>query len=510
MAESRGTSDSQPEGRSAKGGWAGALLVGSWLCLFFLLAAGASYLFVFPDAGGTRVTIRDTALILPIPPADAVLAAAAEPAAVPPDDRVPSDAMAEPLAPDDAPNEMVPGAATPADPDQPSAEDGQDVAPRDATAAAGTGAQEAETEISGTPADSPESETGGLPDRDPATTLAEVMADVGPEEAAGPEEKPLAATDPAATTDAATPTATGLGGDGPSDSGDSQGAETPTPRTEREQSEPEQSEPEQPGPEQPEPEQTAALPQVPSPTPVLAWQRFGSAFDAPDQRPRIAVVVTGLGLADSATEAAIKLLPANVTLSFTPYARDLQSWIALARAHGHEVMLDLPMEPVTFPADDPGPQALLTTLNDAENGERLDWILGRGSAFVGLVGNMGSRFSTATAPMTAMLKTLKQRGLLYLDNRPVAQSIGAELADRLGVPRAINNRQIDERQASRIAIDARLAQIERIAKTEGAAVALAQPFPVSLERLSKWAREVEARGFVLAPITAVANLQELR
>lgn len=269
----------------------------------------------------------------------------------------------------------------------------------------------------------------------------------------------------------------------------------------------------EPAPKQaavPTQEQSAALPRLTNPAANAAWRRFASPFEPRDQRPRIAVVVTGLGLTDSATEAAIKLLPPTVTLSFTPYARNLQNWIALARAHGHEVMLDLPMEPITFPADDPGPQALLTTLPPEENRKRLDWILRRGSAFVGLVGTMGSRYSTIDRSMRATLSVLRDKGLLYVDNRPVPQSIGARVADQLGVPRAINNRMIDERQASRIAIDARLVQIERIAKSEGTAVALARPFPVSLERLVQWTATLDEAGFDLAPITAVANRQRLR
>ena len=78
------------------------------------------------------------------------------------------------------------------------------------------------------------------------------------------------------------------------------------------------------------------------------------------------------------------------------------------------------------------------------------------------------------------------------------------------MPRAISDRLIDERQASRVAIDARLAQIERIAKTEGTAVALARPFPVSLESLAQWVGDLEKRGFALAPISAVVDRQEVR
>src|SRR3546814_7941723 len=114
-----------------------------------------------------------------------------------------------------------------------------------------------------------------------------------------------------------------------------------------------------------------------------------------DKRPRIAGVLTGLGLSDSATAASIEVLPSAVTLSFSPYARDLERWIALARARGHEVMLYLPMEPTTFPNEDPFPQALLTSLAPQDNLYRLDWVLARGSAYVGLAGSLGSRFTAS-------------------------------------------------------------------------------------------------------------------
>src|SRR3546814_9912893 len=67
---------------------------------------------------------------------------------------------------------------------------------------------------------------------------------------------------------------------------------------------------------------------------------------------------------------------------------------------------------------------------------------------------------------------MKQRGLLFVDRRSTEESLVAALAAEIGVPHAVNDRSIDERQASRVAIDARLAQIERIALTSGVAVAM--------------------------------------
>ncbi|HMA15613.1 MAG TPA: divergent polysaccharide deacetylase family protein, partial [Kiloniellaceae bacterium] len=233
------------------------------------------------------------------------------------------------------------------------------------------------------------------------------------------------------------------------------------------------------------------------------WQRYSQPFNKDDRRPRIAVVLTGLGLSDGATEAAIERLPAAVTLSFSPYARDLERWIALARARGHEVLIDLPMEPASFPNEDPGPQALLTSLTPEANLDRLDWVLGRGSAYVGVAGAMGSRFTATREALEPVLREVKARGLLFVDRRASEDSLVPALAEEIGLPHAVNNRSVDERQASRLAIDARLAQVERVALADGAAVAMAQPYPVTLERLAEWTAELTARGFAVAPISAL-------
>jgi polysaccharide deacetylase 2 family uncharacterized protein YibQ len=260
---------------------------------------------------------------------------------------------------------------------------------------------------------------------------------------------------------------------------------------------------------EPAEEQVVAIPVIPpAPEQLPYWERYRQPFNMADERPRIAVVLTGLGLSDSATEAAINKLPPAVTLSFSPYARGLERWIALARSRGHEVMLDLPMEPATFPNEDPGPQGLLIKLSPEENLDRLDWVLSRGSAYVGVAGALGSRFTASRSAMEPILQDVKARGLIFLDRRTTEESVIPAVAAELDLPRAINNRSIDERQASRVAIDARLAQIERIALTDGYAVAMAQPYPVTLDRLADWATELTARGFVIAPISALADQQK--
>ena len=105
------------------------------------------------------------------------------------------------------------------------------------------------------------------------------------------------------------------------------------------------------------------------------WREHARPFDGADTRPLVAVVVGGLGLLAESTESAINDLPGGVTLSFLPYGRNVDHWVQLARKAGHEVLLDLPMEPMNYPVDDPGPKALLTALPAEDNAERLHWTL---------------------------------------------------------------------------------------------------------------------------------------
>ena len=76
---------------------------------------------------------------------------------------------------------------------------------------------------------------------------------------------------------------------------------------------------------------------------------------APRTGPVVALIVGGLGMSERLTLEAIETLPPEVTLSFAPYANDLQGWIDRARAAGHEVLIELPMEPFDYPNNDPGP-----------------------------------------------------------------------------------------------------------------------------------------------------------
>ena len=236
------------------------------------------------------------------------------------------------------------------------------------------------------------------------------------------------------------------------------------------------------------------------------WQAYARPFEAPETKPRVAILLTGLGLSAAATEAAIKL-PPDVTLAFSPYAEKLGEQLAAARFAGHETLLDLPLEPTNYPQHDPGPYTLLTTLSNTDNVSRLEWVLSRGVGYVGVVGEFGSKFSTSSTYLLPLFEALKRRGVMYVDAKASSDSVAGRTARDMGVPRALNDRVIDQ-EGGRAGIDMRLAEIERLARTSGNAVAFASPYPITMDRLGAWIASLQQKGIALAPVSAVANRQK--
>ena len=246
------------------------------------------------------------------------------------------------------------------------------------------------------------------------------------------------------------------------------------------------------------------------PLPVVAltgerpWEVYARPFDHSGGRPVVAIVVGGLGLSSAATEAAIQSLPGAVSLSFSPYSGRLHDWVALARAAGHEVLIDLPMEPADFPNSDPGPQALMTGLDSAGNMQRLEWVLSRATNYVGVGSYMGSRFAANAAAMRPVLEAINARGLIYLDNDQAIGDVATTLSAEIGLPVVVSDLKLD-RMASRHVIDEALAEIEAMALRDGAALAIGTAYPVTIERLAVWSRGLAQRGIDLAPVTALIS-----
>lgn len=225
-------------------------------------------------------------------------------------------------------------------------------------------------------------------------------------------------------------------------------------------------------------------------------------------KAQITIIVAEMGRKARQTRRALADMPEHTVFAFSPYGQGNNGWAEQARRANHEVLLQVPMEPTDYAQNDPGPLALTTTQGTNTNLNFLRSMLGSVSGYVGVITDMGSRFTAAGDSMRPVLSELRDRGLMYVDSMDTRFSRGPNMARALGVPVAYHSREgyLDS-ELSAVTINERLNAIEEKALENGFAVGIIRPYPVSIEAVNAWAAGLEDRGAVLVPITQLANQQ---
>jgi polysaccharide deacetylase 2 family uncharacterized protein YibQ len=211
----------------------------------------------------------------------------------------------------------------------------------------------------------------------------------------------------------------------------------------------------------------------------------------------VALIVGGLGINPAATKEAIDTLPPQVTLSFVPYTQNLQTWIDMARAAGHEVIIEVPMQPTNYPDNDPGPQTLLANMRNDDLMARMNWVMTRATGYFAMSNYQGGAFFKDKAGMATFMQTLKARGVAFIDDGQARGLPGAWA--RLSADRVIDS------QINAQAITQQLAGLETQAKSRGMALGTGFAYPVTLAVAIRWTQTLDAKGLQLAPASALTR-----
>ncbi len=166
---------------------------------------------------------------------------------------------------------------------------------------------------------------------------------------------------------------------------------------------------------------------------LRAAQAYAKPVSKRTNSPQIAIVITGLGISTNSTADAINKLPGPITFAFGPYGVDLERVTGRASGLGHELLLQIPMEPFDYPENDPGPQTLVTALTPEQNIERLQWAMSRFQGYVGILSQMGARFTASEASFSPIIREVSKRGLIYVDDGNSPRSLASQIAGGNGL-----------------------------------------------------------------------------
>lgn len=224
---------------------------------------------------------------------------------------------------------------------------------------------------------------------------------------------------------------------------------------------------------------------------------------------RVAIVVGGLAVSQTGTQSAIEKLPAEVTLAFASGGNSIDRWMQEARRKGHEILMQVPLEPFDYPNIDPGRNTLTVDAEPEENLDRLHRTLARTTNYTGVMNYMGGRFVSERAAMSVLMDELARRGLMYLDDGSSARSEAEELAKSFRAPFAAADIPLDQVR-DRGEVLRKLDEVERTARANGFAVGIGSAFDVTVDAVAQWAAEARMRGIEIVPISALAHDPEAR
>jgi len=246
-----------------------------------------------------------------------------------------------------------------------------------------------------------------------------------------------------------------------------------------------------------------ALPRIGSGNkkPQNVYARPVSAGIIHSDMPKVAILLGGMGLNAELTKKAISKLPGEVSFAFAPYGEDLQAQVNRARAQGHEIMLQLPLEPFGYPASNPGPKTLMTTSDANANLDALAWHMGRFAGYTGITNYMGAKFLTDVAALRPVLAEMKKRGLIFLDDGTANRSMSGEIGKIIGLPVKAGARVIDADPAEQN-IEQALADLEAEAKASGLAIGTGTGLDVTIDAVDEWSRSLAEKGILLVPVSA--------
>jgi uncharacterized protein len=217
--------------------------------------------------------------------------------------------------------------------------------------------------------------------------------------------------------------------------------------------------------------------------------------------PKIVIILGGMGLNEKLTSSAIKDLPADVSFAFAPYGDKLQAQVDKARAQGHEVLLQLPLEPVGYPANNPGPKTLLTDADPEDNRDSLYWHMSRFTGYTGIVTYMGGRFLSSQPATKNLLLEMRKRGLLFFEDGSLALSASEDAAKSLQYQVRRGQTVIDA-DANAESINSALNLLEEEARNNGVAIGTGSGLDITIKTLSEWTKSAAERGVILVPASA--------
>jgi len=220
-------------------------------------------------------------------------------------------------------------------------------------------------------------------------------------------------------------------------------------------------------------------------------------------KPELAIVVDDFGLIHG------KLLsqwfddvPLSVTFAIMPDLPYSVETMNKGVANGRDTIIHMPMEPISYPRNNPGKNAIYVDLSDKEIRKRLNGYIQQLPLCIGANNHMGSLATADKTVMKSVLETLKEHNLFFLDSWTTASSIGFSMAQQMSLPTIRRHIFLDDPDVTDKTLQKRLARLKKLQSKQKQVVVITHcSNRARIDNLLKFISAAEKMGFELVSVS---------
>lgn len=226
-----------------------------------------------------------------------------------------------------------------------------------------------------------------------------------------------------------------------------------------------------------------------------------------DKITELSIVIDDFGYFSGPLLDEFLALNKSITFAILPDLSYSEEVMQKAYNQGRETIIHVPMEPETYPKDDPGKNAIYVDLTENEIKKRMKKFIKQLPLCVGVNNHMGSLATQHEYVMRPVLEILKANDMCFFDSRTSAKSVAYTLAEDMEVPTCQRDIFLDSGEYSD-RVTAKTENILDLASRKDKIIAITHARKSSLEELKQILKNLEGDNIKIVPISDIVLPKE--
>ena len=212
----------------------------------------------------------------------------------------------------------------------------------------------------------------------------------------------------------------------------------------------------------------------------------------------MAIVVDDFGAIGGELLQGFLNLPVEIDFAILPGLSYSEETMNRAYEQGRETLVHLPMEPLDYPLQNPGKDAILVQMDKSEVEKIVLKHLNSLPLCSGVNNHMGSLATTDKEIMSYVMEVLRKKGKFFLDSRTSAVSVAYQTAQKAHILAFRNDLFLDSPDMTTATMESKIERVKQISQNRNYVIAITHCHSLDkLKYLQDFISRIQKEGFIL-------------